>query len=46
MIVWGGETLYPYGNISSGARYDLATDSWTSTSMLGAPSAMSSPTGV
>jgi hypothetical protein len=38
MVVWGGDdgaSLYT----NTGGRYDPATDSWTPTSLSGAPSA-------
>jgi N-acetylneuraminic acid mutarotase len=36
MIIWGGED-YDLG-LNTGARYNPATDTWTSTSLTGAPS--------
>jgi N-acetylneuraminic acid mutarotase len=36
MIVWGGCDLY-YNAFASGGRYDPLTDSWKSTTILGAP---------
>jgi N-acetylneuraminic acid mutarotase len=48
MIIWGGEA--PLGSSTyfsnEGARYDPATDAWTLTSTIGAPSARSSHTAV
>ena len=39
MVVWGGHSdTYPY-DLDAGGRYDPATDSWTTTSTTGAPSA-------
>ena len=37
MIVWGG-FVYP-SSLNTGGRYDPASDSWTPTSTLNAPSA-------
>jgi N-acetylneuraminic acid mutarotase len=41
MILWGGHFSSPAGSwpLQTGARYDPLTDSWTSMSQLGAPSA-------
>ncbi|MBZ5640219.1 MAG: thrombospondin type 3 repeat-containing protein [Acidobacteriia bacterium] len=44
MIVWGGYTAT--GRVNTGGRYDLAADSWQSTSVTGAPSARSGHTAV
>ena len=44
MVVWGG-----YGSsisLNTGGRYDPATDTWTPTSTVGAPSARSYHTAV
>jgi hypothetical protein len=38
MIVWGGLGELSAAAVKSGGRYDPATDSWTSTSTVGAPS--------
>ena len=39
MIVWGGQRgVSPYDALQSGAVYDLAHDSWTAMTLLGAPS--------
>ena len=49
MIVWGGWTGVTKsggGYLNTGARYDPATDSWTATSLLGAPSGRSHHTAV
>jgi hypothetical protein len=37
MIVWGGYEWLFVGDLGDGARYDPATDSWTPTSLVGAP---------
>jgi hypothetical protein len=37
MIVWGGYEWLFLGDLGDGARYDPATDSWTPTSLIGAP---------
>ena len=37
MIVWGGYEWLFLGDLGDGARYDPATDSWTPTSLVGAP---------
>jgi len=38
MIVWGGASDYsPWINLNSGGRYNPASDTWTSTSLSGAP---------
>ena len=44
MIVWGGFTGVSYFN--TGGRYDPSTDTWTSTSTAGAPSAREQHTAV
>src|SRR4029077_19916603 len=41
MVVWGGDFLTDTGGV-----YDPVTDSWTATSMAGAPSARYLPTHV
>ena len=38
MIIWGGFNL-DFGNFNTGARYNPATDSWTATSTVNAPTA-------
>lgn len=38
MIVWGGEDATVVGGTNTGARYNLALDTWTPTSLTGAPS--------
>jgi len=38
MIVWGGFDWLLFEDLGDGARYDPATDSWTPTTMNGAPS--------
>jgi hypothetical protein len=37
MIVWGGNDWLFLGDLGDGARYDPATDSWTPTTLVGAP---------
>jgi N-acetylneuraminic acid mutarotase len=37
MIVWGGYEWLFVGDLGDGARYDPATDSWTPTTLVGAP---------
>ena len=37
MIVWGGNDWLFLGDLGDGARYNPATDSWTPTNMVGAP---------
>jgi hypothetical protein len=37
MIVWGGNDWLFLGDLNDGARYAPTTDSWTPTSLLGAP---------
>ena len=39
MIVWGGESAGGGATTNTGGRYDPDTDSWTSTSLVNAPSA-------
>jgi|GEM_PF-4182794 len=49
MIVWGGCTTYDcaaYTNINSGGVYDIGTDTWSATSVLGAPQARYKHTAV
>jgi len=43
MVVWGGRTNNNAGGygLNSGGRYDPTTDSWASTSMVGAPAVRS-----
>jgi hypothetical protein len=41
VIVWGGEGAGATGRLNTGARYNPLTDTWTPTSMVGAPSARS-----
>ena len=38
MIVWGGYDWLLYHDLGDGARYDPETDSWTPTTLEGAPS--------
>ena len=40
MVVWGGTSASAFGteDLDTGGRYDPATDTWTSTTRLGAPS--------
>jgi hypothetical protein len=37
MIVWGGNDWLFLGDLGDGARYDPAIDSWTPTTLVGAP---------
>jgi N-acetylneuraminic acid mutarotase len=38
MVVWGGyDGQLPYTRVDSGGRYDAATDTWSPTSLVGAP---------
>ncbi len=37
MIIWGGSGGSPYFYFNDGARYDPLTDTWTATSLKGAP---------
>jgi N-acetylneuraminic acid mutarotase len=37
MIVWGGNDWLFLGDLGDGARYNPSTDSWSPTSMIGAP---------
>jgi N-acetylneuraminic acid mutarotase len=47
MVVWGGAGQnFPFGAFNTGARYDLATDSWAPTSITDAPSARNGHTAV
>ncbi len=47
MIVWGGEVLQNgYHYFNTGAKYDPATDNWTTTSTTNAPTARSGQTAV
>ena len=47
MVVWGGAGQnFPFGMFNTGARYDLAIDSWTPTSITDAPSARNGHTAV
>jgi hypothetical protein len=46
MIVWGGEEMASTAPTDTGAVYDPATDTWTTVSMVGAPSARESHTAV
>jgi hypothetical protein len=43
MVVWGG---FNGGNLNSGGRYDPVGNSWTATSVVGAPSARIDHTAV
>jgi N-acetylneuraminic acid mutarotase len=49
MIVWGGQEEgggFPPPLVNTGGVYDPATDSWTSTNTVGAPTARFGPTAV
>src|SRR5262249_52884438 len=47
MIVWGGEKDFTGTNVvNTGGRYDSSTNSWTSTTTSGAPTARASHTAV
>ncbi len=46
MIVWGGAKPLSSARFNSGGRYDPATNSWSSTSLVGAPPARSGHTAV
>src|SRR5438093_8161147 len=47
MIVWGGYILYkPDEALGDGGRYNPLTDSWTPTSMVGAPEPRGGPLAV
>jgi N-acetylneuraminic acid mutarotase len=48
MIIWGGQasTDPPTINFNTGGRYNPTTDSWTATSLTGAPAARSLHTGI
>jgi hypothetical protein len=47
MIIWGGlDGVYPDYITNSGGRYDPATDTWTPTSIAGAPTAREAHTAV
>ncbi|HEU5180159.1 MAG TPA: MopE-related protein, partial [Candidatus Polarisedimenticolia bacterium] len=48
MVVWGGYPASTWGDedLDTGGRYDPATDTWTSTARLGAPSPRSRHTAV
>ena len=48
LIVWGGATKHigPPPQLQTGGRYDPATDNWTATPTLGAPSARTTHTAV
>ncbi len=46
MIVWGGGTESLSTSFNTGGRYDPATDSWTPTSTLNAPTARSGHSAV
>ncbi len=46
MAVWGGGGDYPDYYLNTGGRYDPATDTWTTTSTVEAPSARVSHTAV
>ncbi|HKR56300.1 MAG TPA: hypothetical protein VJS20_08360, partial [Gemmatimonadales bacterium] len=45
MIVWGGDDFVG-GPLSSGGKYDPATNSWTATSLVGAPVGRYQPTAI
>jgi N-acetylneuraminic acid mutarotase len=38
MIVWGGDDAFTVGGTNTGARYNLALDTWTPTTTIGGPS--------
>jgi N-acetylneuraminic acid mutarotase len=38
MVVWGGDDGFTVGGTNTGGRYNLALDTWTPTSTVGAPS--------
>jgi N-acetylneuraminic acid mutarotase len=46
MIIWGGEEDVNFLPVNTGGKYNLATDSWTSTSTTNAPEARSGHTAV
>jgi hypothetical protein len=47
MIVWGGQEFFQSQTlVDTGGRYDPVTDTWTSTSTMGAPSARDRHTAV
>ena len=47
MVIWGGRYLFNGLNyLRSGGRYDPKTDTWTATSLSGAPSSRSDHTGI
>jgi len=46
MVVWGGADPIAATKVDTGGRYNPATDTWTPTSTVGAPSARSSHTTV
>jgi len=46
MIVWGGRSSLTSGDVNTGGVYDPATDMWTATSTVDAPTARSGATGV
>jgi hypothetical protein len=46
MIVWGGEASNSITPYHSGGRYDLATNTWRSTTIINAPTARKAHTAV
>ncbi|HEX4823296.1 MAG TPA: kelch repeat-containing protein [Candidatus Polarisedimenticolaceae bacterium] len=46
MLIWGGNDNGPAHQLGDGARYDPASDTWTSMSLAGAPAARRSHVGV
>ena len=46
MIVWGGDGGGGVGYLRSGGRYDPISDTWSTTSTLGAPAARYYPTAI
>src|SRR3972149_3996017 len=45
MIVWGGRSNLTSGDVNTGGVYDPATDMWTATSTVDAPTARSGAAG-
>jgi len=46
MVVWGGNDGFLSHSLNTGGRYDPATDTWTPTSLAGAPTGRYYPGGV
>jgi N-acetylneuraminic acid mutarotase len=46
MIAWGGTTMFDGVGLATGGRYDPETDTWTPTSLTGAPEARFQHTAV